>query len=404
MINLTATTEELVVEFDSPTVAASKITACVSGILITTSADTPFSQDLTYTTSGGDIRTILSAPSTDQQKVVKNIVVYNNSNGTFPNVIISKANSPTYYRLAKTDLMPGESIHYEDGTGWFKMDATGRRIFKYETPDTVPSVLTSTFNHARASIGTTVAGAEASFWRGTGLPLQGAIPAAAAACSASTTGAMPLALRSGTEVRRLVHFSISAATANQVIYLQDRLGHMGGLSGTVTTAQTINLNLSSLGNNVSVRKGSSDYQDVTWYLDWYTATGSTAATPTVNVTYADDTTGNCNIWNLGTTALPASVAASRRYMIISATGKGIKAVNSVTLSATTGTAGSFGVTAVRNIATLVSAVAYRTEQLNWDKSNAPVIHDDSCLTLGILTTATSTGLVTGKVQQDVSAV
>lgn len=404
MIVLSATNHEISVSFDQPTNGLSTMSTIVSGVTTTSTADTPFSEQTTIQISSGDTRFLTAVPASGEQKVIKQISIFNHSTSIFPNLIVAKNIVVTKYQLFKTQLYPGESVHYDSGYGWYKQDPDGKRLFKYEDPDTVPSVLTSSFDHARASIGTTVAGVEASFWRGTGLPLQGAIPAAAAACSASTTGAMPLALRSGSEVRRLVHFSISAATANQVIYLQDRLGHMGGLSGTVTTAQTVNLNLSSLGNNVSVRKGSSDYQDVTWYLEWYTATGSTAATPTVNVTYADDTTGNCNIWNRGTTALPASVAAARRYMIISATGKGIKAVNTVTLSATTGTAGSFGVTAVRNIATLVSAVAYRTEQLKWDKSNAPVIHDDSCLTLGILTTATSTGLVTGKVQQDVSAV
>jgi hypothetical protein len=72
------------------------------------------------------------------------------------------------------------------------------------------------------------------------------------------------------------------------------VAHFGGLNGTLTTAQTVSLDLSTLlaTDNINLRKGDNNYSDVQWWLEWYTATGATAVTATIAVTYNDGTTGN----------------------------------------------------------------------------------------------------------------
>lgn len=361
------------------------------------SADTM--QDASALVSG-DAYIAVPAPAAGTINTLKNLSVSCSSGVAAISVYINDAGNQ--FPLASAVLTAGQMLVYEDGKGWQKVDADGAPLSRADKPNDNPMSIFHTQPWTKPSVGTQVAGSGTSLWRATGLPIQGAIPAAAAACSNATAGAMVLAGRTGTQKRRLKKFSVFAATANQTFFLEDRLAHMGGLNGTLTTAQTVNLDLSTLGNNIAARKGADDYSEVEWFLEWYTATGATVVTPTVNVTYADDTTGNCNVWVLGATALPASVAASRRYQIISATGKGIKKVNSVTLLATTGTAGSFGVTAVRELCSVCSGVAYREEEAKFDKNNAPPIEDEACLAIAMTVTVTSTGVASGTLVQDVS--
>ncbi|NJM51073.1 MAG: hypothetical protein HC843_09525 [Sphingomonadales bacterium] len=256
----------------------------------------------------------------------------------------------------------------------------------------------------KASLSSVVAGSEASLWRAATLPAAGAIPTAAAICSDALAGAVPLAPRTVGQDRIIAGFELMSDTASVDQCVEDRLAHMGGLSGTLTTAQNvgIDLNANLAVNNLAERIGSADYSEVEWYLEWYTATGATVSTPTVNVTYDDGTTGNCNVWVLGATALPATVAASRRYKIISATGKGIRAVNTVTLSASTGTAGNFGVTAVRKLFFCVALLANRWEKLDWSGTYAAKVADKACLTFSTLCITTTTRLRYGRLIQAVN--
>lgn len=256
----------------------------------------------------------------------------------------------------------------------------------------------------RASLSTMVAGSEGSLWRGTGFPAQGNTPSTAAICNAATTGALPLATRAGDQDRLLGLVALMAAAAGHTILFEDRLMHMGGLSGTVTTAQTVGVSLyDNLANsNLAARIGLSNYSEVEWYLEWYTATGSTAATPTAAVTYHDGTTGTVNAWVAGGTALPVSVAASRRYKLSPTNGKYIRSVETVTLSASTGTAGSFGVTAVRRLAQCCCAIANQLQVFDWSQLGAPKIEDNACLTMGQMCITTSTGALAGFISQAVA--
>jgi hypothetical protein len=255
----------------------------------------------------------------------------------------------------------------------------------------------------KASIATQVAGSEAHLWASAGFPAAGTTPAAAAVCSDATVGALPLVSRSGGQERIISALELTADTAGLCHFVEDRLMHMGGLSGTLTTAQTVNCSLfANLGvSNLTERIGASDYSEVEWFLDWYTATGATIATPTVNVTYHDGTTGTCNVWVNGATALPASVAAGRRYKIVPTNGKFIRSVDSVTLSVSTGTAGNFGVTAVRRRSLIVPLIANRVEEKGWDGTRAAKIPDNACLTFSQLCITTSTRALLGAVHQAV---
>lgn len=249
----------------------------------------------------------------------------------------------------------------------------------------------------KASIASQAAGTFVSLWRATGQPGQGAIPGAAAACDNTLVGAMNFTQQTAPASSYGAYMEVATGNAAMTVEIHDRLAHMGGLVGNSTAAQNVSLDLNAMlaSNNMTNRIGDANYSDVQWWLEWYTATGSTAVTATVNVTYNDGSTGNLSGLSLAATR-PASFMAPLNSLIPAASsGKYIRAVNSVTLSATTGTAGSFGVTATRPRLTLGTPIANFKQTADWAELGLPEIHNSSCLFPLVLTSTTSSGTVRG---------
>lgn len=247
----------------------------------------------------------------------------------------------------------------------------------------------------KASISNAAAGQWHSLWRATGQPGQGAIPAGAAACDHTTVGGHGFAQQTSPATSYIALIDALCVNASTTLEFHDRLAHMGGLSGTVTTAQTVGLDLDSLksGNNLAARIGSADYSDVQWWLEWFADTGSTAVTVTVNVTYDDTSTGNLTGQSLSATRR-ASFMQSLNGLIPSAkAGQYIRGVNSVTLSATTGTAGNFGVTATKYRAGCFRPLANARMSDDWAALGCPEVPNSSCLFIVEIAGTTSTGIV-----------
>ena len=234
-----------------------------------------------------------------------------------------------------------------------------------------------------------------SLWRATGQPGQGAIPAAAAVCNNAQVGAIGFTQQTAPATSYGAYLEMATGNSAMTVEIHDRLAHMGGLVGNLTGAQTVNLDLNSLSaDNLVERKGDSNYSDVQWWLEWYTATGSTAVTATVAVTYNDGTTGTLSV-PLAATRPASLMIALNGYMPAAAAGKFIRAVTSVTLSATTGTAGSFGVTATRPRMTIGCPIANFKFVADWAALGLPEIYNSSCLFPIVITNTTSSGTVRG---------
>lgn len=248
------------------------------------------------------------------------------------------------------------------------------------------------FNIYKASI-TAVAGFWYSGWTEGGAPAGGVAPTTWATCTKSLLGAYNAQFVNPTPMTaRLLWGSIAQANAGQTKWVIDRLGHMGGLSGTVTTAQSTGAT-GNTGSWVTDGRCSSDYDQVEWYLEWYSATGSTGVNATCAITYNDGTTGTAQV-----IAVPASCPAFRMYPIqvpAGTSGKWIKSVDSVTLSATTGTAGNFGVTALVRLAAFSSPVANYSTTLDYAGLGMPLVGNNACLNAIYWTTTTSTGITLG---------
>ena len=249
----------------------------------------------------------------------------------------------------------------------------------------------------KASIASQTANSYCSLWRATGQPGQGAIPTVVATCNNTTVGTIGFNQQTSPITSYGAYLEIATGNAAMTMELHDRLANMGGLNGTLTTAQSVNLDLNTLlaTNNIDTRKGDANYSDVQWWLEWYTATGATAVTATIVVTYNDGTTGNLSVLSLAATR-PASHMIPLNSLIPSAqSGKFIRGIVSVTLSATSGTAGNFGVTATRPRMTLSAPIANHKFIADWAQLGLPEIYNSSAIFPIVLTSTTSTGTVRG---------
>lgn len=248
----------------------------------------------------------------------------------------------------------------------------------------------------KANIANAAAGLYFSLWRATGQPGQGAIPTTAATCNNALTGAMNFTQQTSPATSYGAWSNAVCSNSAVTIEIHDRQMQMGGLVGNVTTAQTVSLNLNGVtADNMVERKGDANFSDVQWWAEWYTDTGATASNATVAVTYNDGTTGNLSTFAAGGTVRAGRMIPLNVLIPAAAAGKFIRSVDSVTLSASTGTAGNIGFTCTRPRMTMPLNVANKMEVFDWAQLGLPEIFNSSCLALIELCSTTSTGTVRG---------
>lgn len=237
-----------------------------------------------------------------------------------------------------------------------------------------------------------VSGNLVSLWRAAGVPAQGGIPATAALRDNTALGAIGFTQQISPATSYLGIAFASFSASPTLLEFRDRLGDMGGLTGTLTTAQTVGLDLTTTSGGLDAnRRGNADFSEVKWFLEWYTNTGATVANATVNVTYDDASTGNLAAISLAANRpagllIPLTPASNGRY---------IRGVNSVTLSVSTGTAGNFGITATRLRATLPVPMTNFAATADWQLLGLPEVPNGSCLMMNVQTASTSSNVLRG---------
>ena len=248
----------------------------------------------------------------------------------------------------------------------------------------------------KASIANAAAGQYHSLWRATGQPGQGAIPTAAANCNQSTVGGMNFSQQTAPAKSYLAYLEATSSNSAMTLEVHDRLMHMGGLNGTLTTAQTVGIDFNGVtADNMAERIGDANYSDIQWWLEWYTDTGATVTTATVAVTYSDGTTGNLTGVSLAATRRASFMQSLNGLIPAAVAGKFIRAVNTVTLSASTGAAGNFGVTATRLRGTLFMPIANAKFSADWANLPINTIPNSACPFIAVLASTTTTGTLRG---------
>lgn len=246
----------------------------------------------------------------------------------------------------------------------------------------------SVFKDARvgaAAAAATVAGQLTSLWQYDGAPSDGAAPTTVAIPTNSTAGALKQADASGGRSLYLLSGSLVAQAAGSLI-LYDRLLHIGNLSGIVTTAQTV---------GGSITRNTGGMANQIW-LEIYTQIGATATTITASYTNESGTSGRTTqAVAIGGTGLRE---VQRMIQLPLASGdKGVQSVQSVTLLASTGTAGAFGVTLVHQLGFLPIGVPDCGTVRDWAAGipDFPLVDAGACLAMAWLANTTTAPQVHG---------
>lgn len=207
----------------------------------------------------------------------------------------------------------------------------------------------------------------------------GAVPTTVAAPTSATTGAIPFTNPGG---GRELHFMgwEGALSQQEVVILYDRLLHIGGLSGTSTSAQTVAGTLT--------RNTGGEANQI--WIEINGQIGTTATTITASYTNQAGTSGR-------TTQAVAIGGTNNREvtriipLTLQSGDTGVQAVASVTLAATTGTAGDFGVVIARPIAFANNENAGSSFIRDYiaGMPASSVIPADACLALAIMSGSTT---------------
>ena len=248
----------------------------------------------------------------------------------------------------------------------------------------------------KSNIANLAAGQNFSLWRATGQPGQGAIPTTAAIPTSATPGAMGFTNQTAPAKSYLALMTLLSSNSAMSFEIHDRVAHMGGMVLNSTSSQTVSLDITSGGLNVpSARIGDSNYSDVQWWLECYTDGGATASNATINVTFNDASSANLNVQAVGGTLRAGRLLPLTPLIPTGSQGKFIQDVNTVILSANTGTAGNFGFTVTRRRADLECVLAnLAAKGKPWDLG-FPEIPNDACLMILGTTSTTSSGTLRG---------
>jgi hypothetical protein len=241
--------------------------------------------------------------------------------------------------------------------------------------DLLSKIENSSQQHRWTRLMTAPAGAHwCSWWQaGTGLPL-GTVPGAAAICDRTTVGALGQLNAPSTQLRAMLSaFGLGFAGIDGLLMICDRLAHMGGLNATVTTPQTVSTPaLTRYTSGVGVMA----------FAEVYTPIGATATTITMSYTDQD---GNAGIVSQPSPFGGVGFQNAARCLPISlALGDtGVRAVSTVTVLATTGTAGDFGVTLLKPLlmVPIIGSLPFpiKAHPLTALGMNLPEVLDDACL-------------------------
>ena len=242
----------------------------------------------------------------------------------------------------------------------------------------------------KASVANQAAGYITSLWRAVGNPLwlQGAIPGAAATPTDATAGGVLLP-SFGANTGRIYRFAPIGNTIGSFM-LYDRLAHMGGLVGNIATVQTVNLDAAT-----AIAAGRAEALEIEWYIEIYTDIGTTASNLTV--TYRDIVDAvDKTITITGFTGTSPLNRSGRCILLVPTDGIQIKRVVSVQHSVTSGTAGSYGVTARKQLCSVGQMIA-NIQPVGCDAISIglPQIKDSSCLEMLVQCSTTSTGIIQG---------
>lgn len=227
-----------------------------------------------------------------------------------------------------------------------------------------------------------------SAWKYDGYPAGGSNPGAVAVPTNATNGAMAIANPGGGRQKWLTGAAMVSNNpgAQPIIFVYDRLLHIGGLSGTVTTAQNV-----QSGSGVSLTRNTGGVGNQIW-VEIYTAVGTTIRTITASYTNSSGTSGRTTTAQTfgGTAGTIGNDANLIIPLPLQAGDVGVQSVETVTIGAgSTGTVGDFGVNIVKPVAIFPQGSGGAYRNFVNGMPGLPAIPTDACLALAFLANSTT---------------
>jgi hypothetical protein len=194
---------------------------------------------------------------------------------------------------------------------------------------------------AAGSATTPTAGFPVSLWQYNGIPSHGAAPTTGAIPTNSTAGGLLQTNPGGSRQKYLLGLEGQANNVGTLL-LYDRLFHIGNLSGTSTSPQTVQGTAGAESPALTrYTTGAGNFA----FAEIYTAIGTSATTLTISYTNQSGTTGQTSQTAAIGSTTNGQNSAQRIIPIPLASGdSGIRAVANATLAGSTGTAGAWGIT------------------------------------------------------------
>ena len=219
-----------------------------------------------------------------------------------------------------------------------------------------------------------ITGRMSSVWTYDGTPGSGDVPTVGAIPTRATQGALGFTPPGGGRDKFLISAGVTSLVSG-VYLLYDRLFHIGGLDGTSTAAQSVQGSPAS----PALTRNTGGAGNIAWY-EIYTTIGTTSTTLTMNYVDQDGNSASSTI-NIGATNFREVTRAQR--IPLAAGDTGLRSVTSVQLTATTGTAGNFGITIAQPLAWLPVNVAGTSGWRDYTTGlpGIPTINPDACLAL-----------------------
>ena len=233
------------------------------------------------------------------------------------------------------------------------------------------------------------AGRSASLWTYDGFPARGSAPGAGAIPTVSTAGAIPFTASTGGRDKQLISIGLISLIAGTYL-LYDRLYHISGLSGTSTSDQTIQ----GPSPSPALTRNTGGAGNIVFY-EIYTAIGGTATTLTMTYTNQAGTGGQTTTIPIGGTGFNGVTRAQR--LGLAAGDSGVRAVEKIALTATTGTVGNFGITIAQPLAWLPIGGSGTSGWRDYTTGlpGIPVIDNNACLALMFYPTSSTVTECTG---------
>ena len=206
-----------------------------------------------------------------------------------------------------------------------------------------------------------------SYWTVDGTPSSGAVPTTVENPTNATAGGLRQTNPGGGRQKWIQSICAASHLAGTLI-LYDRLLHIGGLSGTVTTPQTVGGTLTRYTNGV----GNVAFTEI------YTTVGSTTTSLYMDsYTDQDNNTGQAGRTVFFPNGFHPTPAV--HFLPLSDEDTGVRAVASIDLVGTTGAAGNFGVTIGHPLLSLELQGAGIPAGYSFVHKGMPEVLPDACL-------------------------